>query len=94
VFNTSSIYAKFLKGLILGYFHPPIMNKKNCLFFLREILYDNVSIFSEDVSPQEEMLKGEILDGVLMVETENVKHEPFTTTDEIKVNTSVGFFVG
>ena len=44
-------------------------------------------VFTDDATPQEEMLKEQILDGVLMVETENVKHEPYTTTDEIKAST-------
>ncbi|XP_053406180.1 LOW QUALITY PROTEIN: lon protease homolog, mitochondrial-like [Mercenaria mercenaria] len=42
----------------------------------------------EVITAKEEMLKGQISDGVLMVETENVKHEPFTTTDEIKALTA------
>lgn len=42
--------------------------------------------FTEKETPRDEMLKTEEQAGVLMVETENVKHEPYKTTDEIKVS--------
>lgn len=42
---------------------------------------------TEKETPRDEMLKiEEEPAGVLMVETENVKHEPYKTTDEIKVS--------
>jgi len=41
---------------------------------------------SEETTPREEMLNSEIPQDVLMVETENMKDEPFVSNNELKVS--------
>lgn len=40
----------------------------------------------KETDPADEMLKSQVFDGVLMAETENINHEPFTSNSELKVS--------